>query len=162
MHPGNKSCFDGVVDGAPFPPSLAAFLATLGTGSLLLQSPGLEKHEEVHIFRVPFSPYVVIKIWVVDGARTHNLRDHNPMLCQLSYYHHVHHVTALLYPVICAKSTGGTAKPHTPTNTPTGWRVCGCVSVCVRGRGLEPPRDCSHKPLKLARLPVSPPARFGY
>ena len=25
--------------------------------------------------------------WVTDGARTRDLRDHNPMLCQLSYDH---------------------------------------------------------------------------
>src|SRR3989344_1436192 len=31
-------------------------------------------------------------------------------------------------------------------------------SILVRGRGLEPPWDCSHMPLKHARLPVSTPA----
>ena len=28
-------------------------------------------------------------IWVDSGARTHDTRNHNPMLCQLSYNHHV-------------------------------------------------------------------------
>ena len=27
--------------------------------------------------------------WVDSGARTHDTRNHNPMLCQLSYNHHV-------------------------------------------------------------------------
>ena len=27
--------------------------------------------------------------WVTSGARTHDTRNHNPMLCQLSYSHHV-------------------------------------------------------------------------
>ena len=29
-------------------------------------------------------------LWVDSGARTHDTRNHNPMLCQLSYNHHVH------------------------------------------------------------------------
>ena len=29
--------------------------------------------------------------------------------------------------------------------------------IFVLGRGIEPPRDCSHTPLKRTRLPVSPP-----
>jgi hypothetical protein len=33
-------------------------------------------------------------------------------------------------------------------------------SVLVRGRGLEPPRDCSHRPLKPARLPITSPALY--
>ena len=28
-------------------------------------------------------------LWVTSGARTHDTRNHNPMLCQLSYSHHV-------------------------------------------------------------------------
>ena len=32
--------------------------------------------------------------------------------------------------------------------------------LLVRGRGLEPPRPCGQQPLKLQRLPVSPPARL--
>ena len=31
-------------------------------------------------------------------------------------------------------------------------------SSLVRGRGLEPPRACAHHPLKVACLPISPPA----
>ena len=27
--------------------------------------------------------------WVTSGARTHDTRNHNPMLCQLSYSHHI-------------------------------------------------------------------------
>ena len=27
--------------------------------------------------------------WVDSGARTHDTRNHNPMLCQLSYNHHI-------------------------------------------------------------------------
>ena len=27
--------------------------------------------------------------WVTSGARTHDTRNHNPMLCQLSYSHHM-------------------------------------------------------------------------
>ena len=27
--------------------------------------------------------------WVDSGARTHDTRNHNPMLCQLSYNHHL-------------------------------------------------------------------------
>ena len=27
--------------------------------------------------------------WVDSGARTHDTRNHNPMLCQLSYSHHI-------------------------------------------------------------------------
>ena len=28
-------------------------------------------------------------LWVTSGARTHDTRNHNPMLCQLSYSHHM-------------------------------------------------------------------------
>ena len=28
-------------------------------------------------------------LWVTSGARTHDTRNHNPMLCQLSYSHHI-------------------------------------------------------------------------
>ena len=28
-------------------------------------------------------------LWVDSGARTHDTRNHNPMLCQLSYTHHL-------------------------------------------------------------------------
>ena len=28
--------------------------------------------------------------WVTSGARTHDTRNHNPMLCQLSYSHHIY------------------------------------------------------------------------
>ena len=28
-------------------------------------------------------------LWVDSGARTHDTRNHNPMLCQLSYNHHI-------------------------------------------------------------------------
>lgn len=56
--------------------------------------------------------------------------------------------------------------PHlTPSNSP-------CVRRCPRSTpgggkyvskgGLEPPRDCSHQPLKLARLPISPLRLVGY
>ena len=34
-------------------------------------------------------------------------------------------------------------------------------SVLVRGRGLEPPRPCGHRPLKPARLPITSPAHDG-
>ena len=37
--------------------------------------------------------------WVDSGARTHDTRNHNPMLCQLSYNHHVR----LLFPKATAK-----------------------------------------------------------
>ena len=29
------------------------------------------------------------RLWVDDGARTHDTRNHNPMLYQLNYIHHV-------------------------------------------------------------------------
>ena len=36
------------------------------------------------------SPLRTLFFWGVDsGARTHDTRNHNPMLCQLSYDHHV-------------------------------------------------------------------------
>ena len=31
----------------------------------------------------------VSKGWVDDGTRTHDTRNHNPMLCQLNYIHHL-------------------------------------------------------------------------
>ena len=34
-------------------------------------------------------PINSISFWVTSGARTHDTRNHNPMLCQLSYSHHV-------------------------------------------------------------------------
>ena len=34
--------------------------------------------------------------------------------------------------------------------------------ILVRGRGLEPPRAEAHQPLKLARLPIPPPAHNNY
>ncbi len=33
--------------------------------------------------------------WVESGARTHDTRNHNPMLCQLSYDHHARTAFAL-------------------------------------------------------------------
>ena len=31
---------------------------------------------------------VLLNLGVPDGVRTHNFRNHNPMLCQLNYGHH--------------------------------------------------------------------------
>ena len=33
--------------------------------------------------------YLRERLWVDDGARTHDTRNHNPMLYQLNYIHHV-------------------------------------------------------------------------
>ena len=32
---------------------------------------------------------MVVFFWVTSGARTHDTRNHNPMLCQLSYSHRI-------------------------------------------------------------------------
>ena len=46
-------------------------------------------------------------IGVSDGARTRDIRDHNPMLCQLSYTHHQHDIPEFqgLYNLQGKKST---------------------------------------------------------
>ena len=31
----------------------------------------------------------LVQLWVDDGARTHDTRNHNPMLYQLNYIHHI-------------------------------------------------------------------------
>ena len=38
----------------------------------------------------PPKNYLLITcVWVTSGARTHDIRNHNPTLCQLSYGHHI-------------------------------------------------------------------------
>ena len=39
----------------------------------------------------------IIKFGVDDGARTHDRRNHNPELYQLSYAHHCYRLFAVLY-----------------------------------------------------------------
>ena len=43
--------------------------------------------------------------WVSDGARTHDTRNHNPMLYQLNYTHHVGSAKVVIFSGI-AKTLG--------------------------------------------------------
>src|SRR5215207_3612951 len=51
---------------------------------------------------------------VTDGARTRDLRDHNPMLCQLSYDHQA----------VTSATTGFYQQAPCPTKKPAGPRTC--------------------------------------
>ena len=45
--------------------------------------------DKVVVINKKANDQMVIRFWVTSGARTHDTRNHNPMLCQLSYSHHV-------------------------------------------------------------------------
>ena len=53
----------------------------------------LKKHLTLNRSTRPYTTkkdaYSSVFFWVDSGARTHDTRNHNPMLCQLSYNHHI-------------------------------------------------------------------------
>ena len=55
-----------------------------------LQPPEQKAERIRYIPRIPSKHFrSPTNLWVESGARTHDTRNHNPMLCQLSYDHHL-------------------------------------------------------------------------
>ena len=57
---------------------LPSLMASASTSVSAIRSNSTKKRDALYVS------------WVESGARTHDTRNHNPMLCQLSYDHHVH------------------------------------------------------------------------
>ena len=78
---------------------------------------------------------------VGNGTRTHNARNHNPVLCQLNYTHHIK--------MVCqkelGKSRGGSVKPSPATLVRVAFDRSSLTKArleMVRQKGLEPLTYC--------------------